>query len=92
MQTQRSGDAAAWTPLLTVRPPSRGSFPCAGLWSHRERTSCDESCVKRLTQAACLENHALEIFLEFDPSPRGTLHTQVMSGASYKLSPWRSKD
>lgn len=47
--------------------------PCDGRRSHAEdrteRTSCDGCRVKLLTQAACLENQALEIFLESDPSP-----------------------
>lgn len=47
--------------------------PCDGRRSHAEdrteRTSCDGCWVKLLTQAACLENQALEIFLESDPSP-----------------------
>lgn len=47
--------------------------PCDGRRSHAEdgteRTSCDGCRVKLLTQAACLENQALEISLESDPSP-----------------------
>lgn len=59
---------------MTLRPVSAGWT--AESWRRADR---ENILYKRLTQV-CLENHALEIFLEFDPSPGNAAQTGGVRG------------